>query len=145
MFGKGLGSSGLAPCPLPTRGAVQCQQPVPTVSFSEQTSHPLAHMVLIPRFQLLQLIKRSCGTFNPFLMSLFPWSCCCSDDHSVYVTVNGGDSGPQLGSGAVEPKSPRSHGMHQYKLAGRLEIRRRLPAARAMKFNHSPCTCSEIK
>lgn len=54
--------------------------PSPRCHFSEQASHPsqmlwrqlAAHMALTPCFQLLQLIKRSYGTFNPFLMSLFP-------------------------------------------------------------------------
>lgn len=75
--GKGPGA---APCPVPTGDAAQCQRPVPTLSLSKQASHPsqmlwrqlAAHMTLTPCFQLLQLIKRSYGTFNPFLMSLFP-------------------------------------------------------------------------
>jgi len=102
----------LAPRPILTGGTVQC----PTLSFSEQASHPsqmlwrqlVAHMALTPSFQL---IKRSYGTFNPFLMSLFPWSCCCSGYHSVYVTTSRGDSGlqPLLGSGGDEPRRPCSH------------------------------------
>lgn len=77
---KGLGSSSLASRPVLTREAAQCRWPFLTLSFSEEASHPLqmlwrqlaAHMVLTRCFQLLQLIKRSSGTFNPFLMSLFP-------------------------------------------------------------------------
>lgn len=61
----------------------------------------------------------SCGTFNPFLLSLLPWCCCCSDGHSVYVAMRWGQSS----SGSAEPKRPGCHGMPRYRRAGRLEMR----------------------
>lgn len=92
--------------------------PVPTLLFPSKPG-TLADVVeaaggsqgVTPCFQLLQLMRRSCGIFNPFLLSLFPWSCCCSDGHSVCV-AGAGDSGPQalLGSGAAEPRRPLRHG-----------------------------------
>lgn len=67
-----------------------------------------------PCFQLLQLVRRSCGMFNPFLLSLFPRSCCCSDGGRVEVALSwgqwcSGSSGPcshglgMRGPSAVQP------------------------------------------
>lgn len=48
----------------------------------------------------------------------------------------------------VEMRSQKDHvptGMYRYRLARRLEKRRWLPAAQAMKFKHSPRTHSGSK